>query len=398
MQPLNPATVSPVLLQAIDAVTEKQAFSDEQVANAVGELSRLFTKDRATVSRPYLEDRIYLAAYMTYFMPVNLSKIQILLGESPGDAFVKSPQERFAVLDVGSGPGTAGLAVLDWVHRHHESLAGTLSVVALDASGSALRHGEKLWDIYCRTAAITGARLRSHEADLERAFSGPLGDEVSAAGPYDLIILANCLNEMFLGCRDPIDHRVTLVTDLLSLLTPLGTVMIVEPALRETSRALHQVRDRLLQENRCTVYSPCLHELDCPALIHPDDWCHEERSWNPPSHILEIDEKVGFIKDALKFSYLMLRKDGRTIAPRDPQTFRIVSELRELKGDTRAWVCNELGRSEIGRLDRAESGVNAAWSECQRGTIVRIDALKRRDGATLARIPTEGTVQIVRPI
>jgi len=398
MHPLNPAAVSPVLLQAIDAVTDKQAFSDEQVANAVGELSRLFTKDRTTVSRPYLEERIYLAAYLTYFMPVNLSKIQILLGESPADMFAKAPKERFAVLDVGSGPGTASLAVLDWFHRHHESSAGTLSVVALDASGSALRHAEKLWDIYRRTAAITGARLRSHEADLERAFSGPMGNEVRAAGPYDLIILANCLNEMFLGCRDPIDHRATLVTELLSLLTPLGTVMIVEPALRETSRALHQVRDRLLQENRCSIYSPCLHELNCPALIHADDWCHEERSWNPPSHIQAIDDKVGFIKDALKFSYLLLRKDGHTIVDRDLNVFRIVSELRELKGDTRAWVCNELGRSEIGRLDRAESESNQAWTECQRGTIVKIDALKRRDGATLARIPTEGRVQVVRPV
>ncbi len=158
------------------------------------------------------------------------------------------------------------------------------------------------------------------------------------------------------------------------------------------------MRDHLLKQGLCTVYSPCLHEEACPALDHPDDWCHEERPWQTPPAIAAIDRDVGFIKDALKFSYLLLRTDGRTIATRSPQTFRVVSELRELKGDTRAWLCNELGRSEVGRLDRAESETNAVWEACHRGAIIRLDGVKRKEGATLGRIPAEGTVKIIRPI
>jgi hypothetical protein len=188
-----------------------------------------------------------------------------------------------------------------------------------------------------------------------------------------------------------------LIGDLLTQLTPHGTLMTVEPALRETSRALHQLRDQLLAESRCTIYSPCLHEKNCPALLNADDWCHEERPWEPPPRIQQIDREVGFIKDALKFSYLLLRTDGRTIADRGPGTFRMVSELRKLKGDTRAWLCNELGRQEVGRLDRASSVTNVEWDYCQRGTILRIEGAKRRDGASLSRIPAEGTVEIVRP-
>jgi hypothetical protein len=105
---------------------------------------------------------------------------------------------------------------------------------------------------------------------------------------------------------------------------------------------------------------------------------------------------VGFIKDALKFSYVLLRTDGRTIAERSPSTFRMVSELRKLKGDTRAWLCNELGRPEVGRLDRAQSTSNSAWNECQRGTIVRIESITRKEGATLGRIPENAAVDIVR--
>ncbi|HEU4500585.1 MAG TPA: hypothetical protein VFR82_02955, partial [Nitrospira sp.] len=110
------------------------------------------------------------------------------------------------------------------------------------------------------------------------------------------------------------------------------------------------------------------------------------------------DQQVGFIKDALKFSYLLLRTDGRTIAERSPHTFRMVSELRKLKGDTRAWLCNERGRCEVGRLDRAETDMNSRWDECQRGTIVRIEHITRKDGASLGRISDRSAVQIVRSV
>jgi ribosomal protein RSM22 (predicted rRNA methylase) len=249
-----------------------------------------------------------------------------------------------------------------------------------------------LWESYCRTAGITGARLQAKEADLKRALDGLFRGQIQQAGPYDLIILANCLNEL----SESIDARTRLVAAALSLLAPQGTVMIMEPALRETSRALHRVRDLLLQEKRCTVYSPCLHEERCPALVDPDDWCHEERAWEPPASIQRMDREVGFIKDALKFSYLLLRTDGRTIAPRSPDTFRLVSELRKLKGDTRAWLCNELGRQEVGRLDRALSPSNSAWERCQRGTIVRIEGITKKEGSTLGRIPAQGKIQILR--
>ena len=402
MRPLNgkgPAQVSSLVMQVLEHINaERRSLGSDRKAAAVAELSRLFTKERAALGGRYLDDPDLAAAYLSYFLPVNLSKIQVLLDELPDDTVKTHEGARFSVLDVGSGPGTGGLAVLDWLHRCHNGWAGNLSVVAVDASGAALRDAERLWRAYNRTAGISGARLRTYEAHLERALKGSLSDEIGKAGPYDLIILANCLNEMWSTSSDLIAARAGLATGALSWLSPYGTVMIVEPALRETSRALHQVRDRLLQEQRCTVYSPCLHEGNCPALVDPDNWCHEERAWERPAAILQIDEEIGLIKDALKFSYLLLRTDGRTIVERGPQTFRIVSELRNLKGDTRAWLCNELGRSEVGKLERANSATNADWKDCQRGTIVKIEGLKRKEGATLTRIPEDARVEIVRSI
>jgi hypothetical protein len=85
-----------------------------------------------------------------------------------------------------------------------------------------------------------------------------------------------------------------------------------------------------------------------------------------------IDGVVGFIKDALKFSYLILRRDGRTIVPRDDAAFRVVSEVRVMKGDVRAWLCSAQGRSDVGRLDRERSDLNQGVDEWHRGAIVRL--------------------------
>jgi hypothetical protein len=158
---------------------------------------------------------------------------------------------------------------------------------------------------------------------------------------------------------------------LLDVLRPDGSLIILEPALRTQTRELHRLRDLLLKEGACTIYSPCLHEQGCPALHQPGNWCHEERTWSPPAEISRLDRQVGFIKDALKFSYLILRKDGRTVLSRGRNLFRIVSERREFKGEMRVWTCSQAGRLEVGRLGRERSGNNAEFDQAERGAIMR---------------------------
>jgi len=392
MQCLN-ATVSSLVLQVIQEVAAQRGVSRKGLAHEVAQLSSLFTKERAALAYSYLDVPSFAAAYLNYFLPVNLAKIQVLLDEMP----VEKKHETFSVLDLGSGPGTGSLAVLDWWHRRRNAVA--LSVVTLDRSSSALRDAAQLWEGYSQAAGVKGSNLQTYEADLERSV---WLNAVGPKRPFDLVILANCLNEMYADATDPVEMRTRFVTQALLLLKPSGTMMIIEPALRETSRALHRVRDRLLHDNRCTIYSPCLHERNCPALVKPDDWCHEERVWEPPMMIQQIDEQVGFIKDALKFSYVLLRKDGKTIVERRPEVFRVVSELRQLKGEKRAWLCNEQGRQEVGRQDRLASPQNQALDQWHRGAIVQIEKIvhKERKGkvSSLGRIEQDAAVQIVRPV
>lgn len=404
MQPFNeqkPAGLSSEILEVLAKVSPEKNPRGDALAQAVVNLSRLFTTARATLPPRYLDDSAHASAYLAYFLPVNLSKVQVLLDELPNDNHEISDRPM-AVLDLGCGPGTGALALLDWLWHRNPERAKSLSVLAADTSHESLQDAKRLWEAYCNGTGIPGQGLRCVEGNLEHPLKGDLGKQLVRGAPYDLMIIANTLNELFPAATDPSAERAAVVAQLLPFLAPHGTIMIVEPALRQTARELHQLRNHLLKQSLCTVYSPCLHERACPALDHPDDWCHEERPWQTPPTIAALDRKAGFIKDALKFSYLLLRTDGRTIVPRSPQTFRVVSELRELKGEKRAWLCNETGRPEVGRLDRKASPENAAVDSWHRGAIVQIERIvrKEREGkvSALGRIERDAAVEIVRPI
>ena len=326
---------------------------------SIASLSRLFTKERDGIGARYLDDATLAAGYASYFLPVNFFKVQTLLDELPDDWAVG--ETPLSVLDVGSGPGTASLAVLDWLICQNRDAPRRLTVTAIDHSKAALMEAVRLWNKYRRVTSAGQASLVTSVEQVENITRQNPGTAVSAGAPFDLIIVANCLNELFDESPEPHEPRAVVLERFLSMLKADGTLMVLEPALRSTARALHQTRDRLLSHNLCTVYSPCLHEQGCPALAKVGDWCHEERFWDPPSWITELDHALGFIKDALKFSYLLLRKDGRTIVARGPEIYRVVSELRIFKGEKRAWLCNEQGRSEVGRVDRKATSSNAAF-------------------------------------
>ena len=396
--------LSPVLQRVLtewlglEGLPEGDPVRFQALCRSVADLSRLFTKDRADRQCSYLDDESFRAGYLAYFLPVNLAKIQALLDEMPAPEADGRP---LTVLDVGSGPGTGALAVLDWLRQQPGGGGRAVEVVALDQSKPALRDAEQLWAAYARAAGLSSAMLSPVRADVAKGrWLNDLRAQRSEG--FDLILAANVLSEVGDGSRDALERRTVLAEGLLGLLKPQGSLIIMEPALRDTSRSLHQVRDALLARQACTVYSPCLHDHPCPALIKADDWCHEERPWTPPPIVSAIDQVVGFIKDALKFSYVILRKDGRTIVPRRPDLFRVVSELREMKGEKRAWLCNETGRPEIGRQDRLRSESNAAVDGWHRGAIVRISEIvrKTKDGrqSTVGRIPADATVEIIRPV
>ncbi|MFO0774557.1 MAG: small ribosomal subunit Rsm22 family protein [Nitrospiraceae bacterium] len=324
--------VSPEVLASIAEISNYQIVEPEVIASWVRDLWRLFTKDRQRLERNYLENAQLRAEYLRYYLPVNAAKIHSVLKELPPSDDIPE-RKSYRVLDVGAGPGSGSLAVREWA-RASGCAETAINAVAIDRSRQALTLAQTLWSSVAQKQVDLASTFQSDVVNLESASEVRRFLGTQSAG-FDLVIIANALNESFVGDRDPVGRRVKVVGQLLDALSPSGSLVILEPALREPTRELHALRDQLIAKGLCHVYSPCLHERPCPAMVHAEDWCHEERPWDPPDDIVAMDRQLGFIKDALKFSYVVLRKDGATIVPRAPELARIVSERRPSKGQLR---------------------------------------------------------------
>jgi len=333
------------------------------LAGHVTRLSQLLTRDRDRLPAAYLKDAGLRDAYRTYFLPPNAKKIEIPLSELALAPGLLGAKDALRVLDLGSGPGTALIGVLEYFARQVQR--PSLHCTAVDQVQENLAAAEELFAAE-RTAQGVPASLRTIRSTIEDTLR-------IVAGPFDLIILSNVLNELFAREGRRIEKRLVVLEEYLTrLLADNGACIIIEPALRETARDLLLIRDGLLRQG-FTIYAPCLCHAPCPALENPKDWCHEDTPWDPPAVIEEIDALTGLRKDSLKFSYLTVRKDGRSLSGLyDENAFRVVSEPLITKGKTEYFLCNARGRRLVVRLDKDVTPVNEIYGSLQRGDVVRL--------------------------
>jgi hypothetical protein len=187
-----------------------------------------------------------------------------------------------------------------------------------------------------------------------------------------LVVAAHLLNELA-GTLD-IEGRTRLILGWFrELLEMDGTCILIEPALRETSRKLLAVRDRLLAAGLFVV-APCLWQGPCPALARERDFCHASAA------------AIAQGRSRVDFSYLVLRKQGTTCT--DPLRFRIVSDAMKDKGRMRFHACGPAGRLLVTRLDRDRSPSNQSLDEIERGAVVSIEAATRKSDGLRCGIET----------
>jgi ribosomal protein RSM22 (predicted rRNA methylase) len=334
----------------------------KEVGAGIRTLSLGLTRERALAGARYMDDPRLLGAYLLFYWPVSYAQARSVLGE-----LERRPR---TVLDLGSGPGPVAFAALD---------AGAAEVAAADRSAPAL--------------AL--ARALAAEAEEPLATRSWNGAAALPEGRYDAITLGHVLNELGGAGARAGETRVALIERAAAQLKPGGSVVVLEPALRDTSRDLLAVRD-VLVERGFAVRAPCMWRGPCPALLKGSDWCHAERSWSPPPVLEALARAAGLHKEALKMSYLVLAANGEAWpALPDRRLFRIVSEPLEGKGRQRFIGCGPEGRLGLAMQDKHRSSANEAFFRLRRGDVIALEGTEPRgDGLALT---AESTVQIVAP-
>jgi len=269
---------------------------------------------RDLVGAAYLADPALRGEYERELAPRTVAALATIFA---GVAFL--PPRR--VLDLGAGTGAGGHAV--------RARWPAAEVVAVDkVSGPGVIRG-----------------------DVTRGLRAP-----GVEGRFDLIVAAHLLNELAAVLDS--EGRTRLVLGWCrELLDAEGTCLLVEPALRETSRGLLAVRDGLIAAGLFVV-APCLWQGPCPALARERDFCHA----SAPA--------IADNRSRVDFYYLVVRKYGTPSS--DTARFRVVSDAMKDKGRLRFHACGPVGRLLITRLDRDCSPANRALDAIDRGDVISL--------------------------
>ncbi len=371
-----------------EVATESGDAGLRETAEALAHLSDLFV-GKIPWQGEYGGDPALRRAYLSYFVPVNLPKIATPLAAWRVGPSGSWAGRRIRCLDLGSGPGTALLGLADFVRRLSSSERPSgLDLVAVDQSAENLRDARRLLErLAAGDPSVPPIDFQAFRLDLvsDRADLFPM---ITASGRFDLVVAMNVVCEVVQG--GGIERAERLVEAAArEALDPRGAILLVEPGLRETARDLHRLRDRLLAKGSVHVHAPCVHEAPCPALATERDWCIADLPWSPPQSVAALDRLTGLRKSSLKFAYLVLAP-----APPpepSPAVWRVVSDVLDLKGEHRVYLCAGGRWIVLGQLKRQRGAAAEAIARLRRGDRVEVAGLQPR--GSLFRLGPEGTLR-----
>ncbi|MBM4372811.1 MAG: hypothetical protein FJ098_14250, partial [Deltaproteobacteria bacterium] len=251
-------------LDAWHAAEDHPAPAATVLVEAVRRLSEIYTARRE--ESPFRNRRL-LQARLHFFMPTDIPKIWLPLGELMARRPELLERPVLRLLDLGAGAGTASLGAL--VLLKVLGYRGTVRITAVEPD-------PLLRDPLLRALDVAGESLgiplevTHHTAGLQPWLAASPPRSGSREERWDLALALDVLTEALAPEAYP-EEGLELARRLLRRLDPGGAAILVEPALREPSRRLSRLRDRLRAEG-LPVFAPCLAEGPCPELA-ADGYC-----------------------------------------------------------------------------------------------------------------------------
>jgi SAM-dependent methyltransferase len=326
----------------------------EKITPAVARLSDLFTVDRPEKKFPdYFSDNELLSAYGLFFLPQSFVRTTYALRLITEAREWKAPSSPLRILDLGSGPGSCGVAC---AHYFKQLGVPELELNALDHSATALAALEP----FAQTVLGHKAEVKTRMGDAYRVDTWP-------EGPFDIIIAGFVLNEMKSLSQSALIEWVESMKDRL---TPDGLILILEPALKVTSQRLQKLSDEIAAQEIVTRIGPELDAHPCPQLVDGVHWSHEVRHWQIPSTTEFINRKLHRDLRDVRFTFAAF--SNQKIKSLDSSAIRIVSDIQIIKGLVRfiGVQKGQLQTVEVSTRGLSKHDVKILASRFERGDIV----------------------------
>jgi ribosomal protein RSM22 (predicted rRNA methylase) len=344
-------------LTAIDEAARVLLGRDDRTGEALSRevalLSEVYTRERNEIRR----SAVQLAARLRFFLLRDLAKVTRPVAE-----LALAPRETLRVLDLGAGLGTSHLGVSRAAKKL--GIASRLDVVAVEREA-------RLVDVMQNLAGRAGKgvladvsvpiALTAREMDLERL------DPRAFEGPFDLVLVGLALNELFVEREERLELRAEFLEKFATLLAPDGALIVLEPALKASTRELMAVRDRIVERANVRVIAPCTANGSCPLLRRERDWCHADDDVALPEALAEIARGAGLRWEGLSYAYLTLAT-GRT----SKTGYRVVGGPIVSKGRRELHLCQAPSLVRLNVLDRDEEEA-AQLEGVRRGAVLSLD-------------------------
>jgi SAM-dependent methyltransferase len=338
--------------EQITGLKDEEAL--EKITPSVARLSDLFTVDRPEKKFPnYFSDNELLSAYGLFFLPQSFIRTTYALRFITEARQWKAPSNPLRILDLGSGPGSCGVAC---AHYFKELGVKELELNSLDHSATALAALEPF------AAAVLGNKydVKTRIGDAHRAETWP-------EGPFDIIIAGFVLNEM-----KSLSHQALIqwIESMKDRLTPDGLILILEPALKITSQRLQKLSDEIAAQDIVTRIGPELDAHPCPQLADGVHWSHEVRHWQIPTTTEFINRKLHRDLRDVRFTFAAF--SNQKVKTMDSSAIRIVSDIQIMKGLLRfIGVQNgQLQTVEVSTRGLSKHDVKLLAAKFERGDIV----------------------------
>ncbi len=323
------------IVQSVSPLNSKQLCS---LPYKIRDLSHELTDTRGKRRLGYMNSREALSAYVRYFSWWNLYRLCSIFESLPVDAF-EFLHDGDAVLDIGSGPLTAVIAL--WVSRP-ELRQKKLNVIVTDLSHNALLLGEELYmAVAARTCADGG------EPWHITRIKGTFGVEIRQKASF--VICANMVNELVQDSeRTPDEDAKNIQKKLFAYAEAKAVFLLVEPGVPRGSRFISLFRDGFIRKN-FNICSPC---PQCAACAFPGTrnakWCHFVRDTaDAPSALAKRSEAAGLPKDRAAVSFVFAENTGgapKAEKPAEKLAVRIISDEIALPGGRKGrYACSRWG-------------------------------------------------------
>ncbi|MBN2106941.1 MAG: methyltransferase domain-containing protein [Deltaproteobacteria bacterium] len=372
--------------------TNKKLLQD--LAGAVKALSDAYVEPEKCDWKALYKNTAAVNAYLLYYLPVNLVKLFPLLDElAKGGAFDVAQRQHMSVLDIGCGPGTFMLGLLEYIcraGRPEASFVESISLTGIDRSKDNLAAADRLIRQYCSPGCLPQGMTVTASFRQGSVLSP---DFLNSPELFDIIIAGNVLAELQ-GAALP-----SCLSALTEHLAPDGVLIIIDPGTRRAAQRLLELRNMLLQHTELRLFAPCLCAAACPLQDDSGQWCHEKLFWQPTEAVRQIDGVLGFTKEkGIKYSFLsFVKKDVDRLSPyadlAHENIWRVGSYVIKNKGEDRLWVCNGRERLLLRRLERNSSETNSDFEQAERGDIVFVDGAVPR--AVFHDLPKEAVFRII---